>query len=137
MGSRWALSPRRWAGLYLRQRTPTVAAMLERAAGSQAEPRRLPLNRALWRSFGSGANDLRPLASAIHAPVLLVFGARDPAIPAHRDGRVAAACLPRAGRVVLPCGHAPFAELPEDFLAAVLPCLKRFRRRPRPRDAGG
>lgn len=124
MGSRWALPPRLWASLYLRRRTPTTAAMLARAAGSQSEPQRRALNRALWRSFGSDANDLRPLAPAIRAPVLLVFGARDPAIPAHRDGRVAAACLPQAQQLVLPCGHAAFAELPEDFLRAVLPFLR-------------
>ena len=124
MGSRWALPPRRWAGIYLRKRTPTVAAMLARAAGAQSEPARRVLNRALWRSFGTAVNDLRPLVAAIRAPVLLIFGAQDPAIPAHRDGRVAAACLPQAQRLVLPCGHAPFAELPEDFLRAVLPFLR-------------
>ncbi len=123
MGSRFALSPRRWAGLYLSERNATTQAMLQRAAGAQCEPSRLALNRALWRSFGSGDNDLRPLAAAITAPVLLLFGARDPAIPAHKDGRIARQCLPQARFVALPCGHAPFAEIPEAFLAEVLPFL--------------
>lgn len=123
MGSRYALSPRRWAGLYLRRRTPTVLAMLQRAAGPQSEPRRLTLNRALWRSFGTPDNDLRPIAGRIATPTLLIFGQRDPAIPAGKDGRVAARCLPHARFVAMPCGHASFAEMPEAFLAEVLPFL--------------
>lgn len=123
MGSRFALSPRRWAGLYLRKRTPSTFAMLARAAGEQAEPRRLQLNRALWRSFGTPDNDLRAIAGRITAPALLLFGRQDPAIPANKDGRVAAQCLPQARVVNVDCGHAAFAELPDHFLAEVLPFL--------------
>lgn len=123
MGSRFALSPRRWAGLYLRERNDITRAMLARAAGPQGEARRLALNRALWRSFGAAENDLRPLAARITAPVLLMFGERDPAIPAHKDGRVACQALTQARFAAMPCGHAPFAELPEAFLAEVQPFL--------------
>lgn len=125
MGSRLALPPRWWAGLYLRRRTPTVRAMLERAAGPQSAPGRLALNRALWRSFAVADNDLRERATALKAPTLLLFGRRDPAIPAHRDGRIAARCLPQARFVALDCGHACQAELPEAFLAETLPFLQR------------
>ena len=123
MGSRFALSPRRWASLYLRQRTDTTGEMLARAAGPQSAPAVRAFNRALWRSFGSDDNDLRALAAGISAPVLLLFGEQDPAIPAGRDGRVAARCLPQARFVAMPCGHAPFAEQPARFLAEVLPFL--------------
>ena len=125
MGSRFALSPRRWAGLYLKRRTPITQAMLDRAAGLQAEPARLVLNRATWRSFATSGNDLRALAADITAPTLLMFGQQDPAIPAHKDGKVAARCLPQARFVAMPCGHACFAELPEAFLAEALPFLAR------------
>lgn len=118
-GSRWALPPRLWARLYLRRRTDVTAAMLERAGGEQSQPARLALNRAVWRSFARPKHDLRATAGAIRVPVLLMFGRYDPAIPAHKDGRVAARCLPRAELAVMPCGHAPFAELPEAFLARV------------------
>lgn len=124
MGSRWAPSPRRWAGLYLRRRTPVVEAMLARAADEQNDPARLALNRALWRSFGAEDNDLRPRVAGIRAPTLLIFGERDPAIPAGKDGRVAARCLPAARFQAMPCGHAPFAEMPEAFLDLVLPFLR-------------
>lgn len=122
-GSRLALSPKLWASLYLRRSTPYTKAMLERAAGEQTTLTRLIQNRALWRSFGSDDNDLRGLAGRIQTPVLLMFGLLDPAIPAHKDGKVARLCLPQAKFVALRCGHAPFAEVPTEFLAQVLPFL--------------
>lgn len=121
--SRFALSPRVFAGWYLQHRTPAVASMLGRAATTQAMPAARALNRALWRSFGEPENDLRALAGQITAPTLLIFGQADPAIPARRDGRHAARAMPAARLVVLPCGHAAFAELPAAFLAAVTPFL--------------
>ena len=61
----------------------------------------------------------------IAAPTLLVFGAQDPVISARRDGRLAASLIPGAKLVVMPAGHAPFAEVPDEFLAEVLPFLER------------
>lgn len=122
-GSQFSLSPRRFAGLYLKHRTPTTQAMLQRAATVQATPERVALNRAMWRSFGQPENDLRQVAQNIKAPTLLLFGREDPAIPAHKDGKVAAQCIPSARIAVLPCGHASFAEVPELFLAKVQPFL--------------
>lgn len=118
-GSRWALPPRLWARLYLRRRSAVTDAMLERAGGEQSQPACLALNRAVWRSFARPEHDLRATAGEIRVAVLLMFGRDDPAIPAHKDGRVAARCLPQARVEVMPCGHAPFAELPEAFLARV------------------
>lgn len=122
-GSRFAMSPKLWARLYLRRSTPYTKAMLARAAEEQTTDARLIQNRALWRSFGTDDNDLRTLAGNITAPVLLMFGQFDPAIPAHKDGKVARQCLPQAKFVALRCGHAPFAEVPTEFLAKVLPFL--------------
>jgi len=125
-GSRFSLSPRRLAGFYLKQRTTTTAAMLQRAAGEQASPACVALNRALWRGFPLPVNDLRPAAQRIKAPTMLMFGAHDPVIPANKDGREAYRCLPGAQLVILPTGHAPFAELPEQFLAWVEPFLASY-----------
>lgn len=127
-GSRWSLPPRLWARLYLRKRTPVTAAMLERARGEQSESARLALNRAVWRSFTQSDQDLRAAAAGIRAPALLICGRDDPAIPAHKDGRIAARCLSQVQFEIMPCGHAPFAEMPEVFVQAVqtfldaLPC---------------
>lgn len=122
-GSRFALSPYIWASWYLRIKTPTAVAMLQRASGDHASANSLVLNRAIWRSFASPENNLRTTAHKITAKTLLVFGQRDPAIPAHKDGRVAQQCLPQAGFVSMASGHAPFAEVPDAFLAAVMPFL--------------
>lgn len=122
-GSVLSLPPRWWAGLYLRRRTATTQAMLARAAGEQASPERLALNRAVWRSFIQPDHDVRMAARRIQCPTLLIFGRHDPAIPAHKDGRQARLSMPHAQVEVMPCGHAPFAEMPEAFLRAVQPFL--------------
>lgn len=123
MGSRFSLSPRFFAGRYLKHRTATVRDMLERAATTQATPQRLAVNRAVWRGFLAPEHDLRQSGQAIKAPTLLLFGKHDPVIRAGSDGKQATQCLPSAQFVVMPSGHAPFAELPKEFLALVLPFL--------------
>ncbi|MCZ8062837.1 alpha/beta hydrolase [Silanimonas sp.] len=122
-GSRFSLPPRCFASLYLKHRTATTRAMLERASTTQAEAPQIILNRAVWRGFATPDNDLRTVAPKIKAPTLLLFGKRDPVIPAGRDGRVAARCMPSAQFKALPCGHASFAEVPELFLEEVQPFL--------------
>jgi pimeloyl-ACP methyl ester carboxylesterase len=126
-GSRLSLSPHRFATMYLKHRTPTTEAMLQRASTVQATPECVALNRAMWRSFAHPENDLRQSAQKITAPTLLLFGEHDPAIPAGKDGMVAAQCIPSAQQVTLPCGHAPFAEVPQLFLANVQPFLAAHR----------
>lgn len=128
MGSSWGLSPKVWAAWYLRRRTPETQAMLARAQGEQSRAPVVALNRAVWRSFAQPEHDLRAFAAAIQAPTLLVFGRDDPAIAARRDGRVAAALLPDAQLEIMPCGHAPFAEMPQLFLDTLLPFLQRYER---------
>ncbi len=124
-GSRFSLSPYCFASLYLKHRTPTAKAMLQRASTVQSTPDRLAFNRAMWRSFAQPENDLRQSAQGIQAPALLLFGKHDPVIPANKDGKVAVQCIPSAKFVALPCGHASFAEAPELFLAEVQPFLSR------------
>jgi pimeloyl-ACP methyl ester carboxylesterase len=127
-GSRFALAPPRWSGLYLKRRSHIAQAMLQRAAGPQSQKGVRSLNRALWRCFSTPSHDLRELAAHIQVPTLLVFGRADPAIPANSDGMEAVRCMPHADLVILPCGHAAFAELPERFLAHALPFLERNER---------
>lgn len=124
-GSRFSLSPYRFASLYLKHRTSTTKAMLQRASTVQATAERVALNRALWRTFAKPENDLRHSTQSIRAATLLIFGKRDPVIPASKDGKVAAQCIPFSQLVVLPCGHASFAEVPELFLAEVQPFLAK------------
>lgn len=125
MGSRFALSPGRWAGLLLRHKNPQTRSMLDRAATLYRQSDRLQLNRALWRSFVLPEHDLRPQAHAIHCPVLLLFGRHDIAIPATKDGVEAQRLLPAAEFHATASGHALFAEQPELFLRYALPFLQR------------
>jgi pimeloyl-ACP methyl ester carboxylesterase len=118
-GSQASISPHRFANLYLKQRTTTTLAMLERAATIQATASCIALNRAIWRSFATPDNDLRSIATSIKVTTLLLFGKHDPVIPASKDGRVALQCIPSAQFAALPCGHASFAEIPELFLMKV------------------
>lgn len=123
-GSRFALSPKWFARLYLRRKTHTTQSMVQRAMGGQSAPERLALNKAMWRSFGKPVNDVRELAKKITVPTLLVFGSRDVIVPSFQDGKQAQKCIPHAEKIVMPCGHVAFAEMPEDFLEKVLPFLQ-------------
>lgn len=120
-----ALPPTLFARMYLRVRSSTTAELLSRAAKQQSSPQRKRLSRYLWRSFGEPVNDLRPIAGAIEAPTLLIFGAYDPVVIALTDARVARRIMPQAEFVMLKCGHVAFAELPELFLDTVQPFLAK------------
>jgi pimeloyl-ACP methyl ester carboxylesterase len=139
MGSRWALSPRFLAGLYLKRRTSTVAAMLSRAASEQSSASCRAQIRSIWRSFSlpeslflappaaaMTAAGARVSLDAIKCPVLLVFGAYDSIISHAADGAQARRMMPRAEYVLLRTGHAPFAEDPKTFLEAVRPFLAKL-----------
>ncbi|MBU6155261.1 MAG: alpha/beta hydrolase [Bdellovibrionales bacterium] len=115
-GSRFSLPPHLWARMYLRKDTLVTREMLNRARTSQAEKGHLILNRSIWRSFLNPEFDLREKAKLIQCPVLLMFGEKDPAISSKKDGREAAKAIPHAEFVVMDCGHAPFAEIPDAFL---------------------
>ncbi len=123
---RFSLPPKAFARLYLRRRTETVKAMLHRAETVQSLPERIALNRKVWQSFATPENDLRHSSRTIKAPTLLLFGKYDPVIPARTDGRAARDCFPAARFVEMPCGHAPFAEVPDLFLKEVEPFLARL-----------
>ena len=113
------------ARAYLRRRTPTTAAMRERAGAQRVLPERVATEAALWRSFTDPEHDLRARAGAISCPTLVVWGKRDPLLPLRRDGRAARSALPGARFEVMDTGHAAFAEDPGGFLALVRPFLRQ------------
>lgn len=122
-GSRWAIPPALFARFYLRRRNSIVTEMLSRAANEQSEDKQRQINQAVWRSFLDPDHDLRPIASQLTTPTLLIFGRYDPVISAWIDGQVAKRYLPSAKMVILACGHAPFAEMADDFLHTIQPFL--------------
>ena len=122
-GSRFALPPRLLAALYLWKNTKISREMKQRAAGVQNAPAARHINQCIWRSFALPESDVRAAARQLTLPVLFMFGRYDPLIPAWSDGRQARACVPHAQFNVLPCGHAPFAEMPVLFLESVFAFL--------------
>ncbi|HEY3935463.1 MAG TPA: alpha/beta fold hydrolase [Gemmatimonadales bacterium] len=75
---------------------------------------------AVWESLGSDF-DIRPALSRLEIPALVVHGDDDP-IPV-ATARATADAL-RAPLVVLPqCGHVPYVEAPDAFVAALDPFL--------------
>jgi pimeloyl-ACP methyl ester carboxylesterase len=115
----------RW---YLRERNEWTREMIARAGGEQATPAALAVNAAVWRSFLAPGHDLRRAAMDLYLPTLVLSGRHDPVLPPQPDGRNAARAIPGARQVVLDCGHAPFAERPQEFLATVEPFWEAVER---------
>ena len=97
--------------------------MIARADAERANPAQVAVDAAIWRSFPDPAHDLRARAGAVAQPTLLVWGRHNPVVRMAHEGREARAAMPSAQWVDLDTGHAPFAEDPDAFLAAVRPFL--------------
>jgi pimeloyl-ACP methyl ester carboxylesterase len=112
------------ATAYTRRITPTSRAALHRARAVRRDPQRLALHCAIWRSFADPDHDLRERVGLLRVPVLLTWGWADPVLPWLADGRRAARLLPGACVRTFACGHEPHAEVPEQWVAAVVPFLE-------------
>jgi pimeloyl-ACP methyl ester carboxylesterase len=66
--------------------------------------------------------DLRAELAAVHAPTLIVWGERDRLTPARVAGEWQR-LLPLSRVVLLPCGHVPMWEVPDELSACVLAFL--------------
>ncbi len=75
----------------------------------------------VWQSLGD--YDLRPKLQALRVPALVVHGENDP-IPVS-SARETAALLGAELHVIPQCGHVPYVEQPEAFVAALDPFLPR------------
>ncbi|CAB4331494.1 unannotated protein [freshwater metagenome] len=105
--------------LYLRRRTPEVGSIRAAAVVASRDPSRVRTFARIWRSFTDPEHDARADARNVDAPVLLIWGTRDPILPWLVDGRRARKMLDRSRVVKLPCGHQGFAELPTQFINAL------------------
>ncbi len=134
-----ALPARAGAWLGAHASAPVHRALLERIYG---DPRKLPaasvseygqtlrqpgLGAAvagLARHFRADRAALIAALPGLRAPTLLVWGDRDPVVPAATAARLQAA-LPEAEMKLLPgLGHLPFCEDPDGFVGAVLAFLR-------------
>lgn len=105
--------------IYLRRDTDPVRAIRAHAVAMSGDPQRVAAFASIWRSFADRDHDARDAAARIKVPTLLAWGRHDPVLPWLTDGRRARHALPRATVTTFSCGHQPFAERSEEFLAAV------------------
>ncbi|MEY3361627.1 MAG: hypothetical protein RL531_1346 [Actinomycetota bacterium] len=112
--------------LYLRRATAAVRAIRSHAIDLSHTQERVDAFASVWRSFADRDHDARPDAARVAAPTLLIWGRRDPVLPWPTDGRRARRALAEAEFVAFPCGHQAFAEMPDEFLAAIDPFLDRI-----------
>jgi pimeloyl-ACP methyl ester carboxylesterase len=105
-------------------RTPSARATYARALQLPYDRRRLAVHCAIWRGLADpefGVAD----PGGIDVPVLLLWGRRDPVVPAFLDGRRAVRALPgHTASVLLPTAHEPYNERPDLFLRHTLAFLK-------------
>ncbi|MEW2164490.1 alpha/beta fold hydrolase [Streptomyces sp. NPDC007084] len=121
--------------------TPSARETYARTRQLPYDERRLAVHCAIWRGLadpdlaltdpdlaltGRDGGLTGPAGPAgLDLPVLLLWGSRDPVVPAFLDGRRARRALPadRTSSVLLPTGHEPYNERPGLFLRHVLPFL--------------
>jgi pimeloyl-ACP methyl ester carboxylesterase len=93
-----------------------------------AEPLLLPGGTqsylAATREFENYQLDIVP--GEVTVPVLIIWGEQDASLSPRMAAEFQRRMFPQAERVIIPdCGHNPFDECPEPFLAALLPWLER------------
>jgi len=117
----------RFVRSYMHAQSESDHAVLQRVTGRARTLDGVELAAALWRSFATPEASLRPCADQISAPTLIVWGAKDAAIPL-RFGRATHRAIPGSRLEVVPTGHLPFSSQLERFLDVVWPFLAQLRR---------
>lgn len=112
-----------FARSYMKPRTALDREIVDRVVARARTREGIEIAAALWRSFSTDEHDLRGRADQLKAPTLIVWGARDTAIPL-RAGRAAHAAIAGARLEVLETGHVVFSSAPEEFLALVEPFIE-------------
>ncbi|TDO14559.1 pimeloyl-ACP methyl ester carboxylesterase [Mycobacterium sp. BK086] len=107
---------------YLKAQSDNDEAVLRRVTDRARTAGGVELTAALWRSFAAPEADLRGQAARITAPTLIVWGAKDSAIPL-RFGRATQDAIAGSRLEVLDTGHLPFSSRPQEFRAVVAPFL--------------
>lgn len=112
----------RFVRSYLKAQSENDDAVLRRVTDRARTAEGVALTAALWRSFAAPEADLRRQAARITAPTLIVWGAKDTAIPP-RFGRATQRTIAGSRLEVLDSGHLPFSSRPAEFRAVVAPFL--------------
>jgi pimeloyl-ACP methyl ester carboxylesterase len=108
--------------MYMRPQSTHDREIVERVTARARSESGSTLAAAMWRSFATQDNDLRPYASQIAAPTLVTWGKKDLSIPriwADRPHRAIAG----SQFAYLNTGHIPFTSDPQGFLGLALPFI--------------
>ncbi|WP_167097002.1 alpha/beta fold hydrolase [Mycobacterium sp. DL592] len=117
----------RFVRSYLQAQSEHDDAVLQRVTERARTADGVALAAALWRSFAAPEANLRPRADQISAPTLIVWGAKDTAIPL-RFGTATQRAITGSHLEVLQTGHLPFSSQPQRFLDVVEPFLAEVSR---------
>ena len=107
---------------YMRARTDADRRARTTAIGTVRTAAGAAAVTGVWRSFNAPEHDLRAQAEQIGAPTLVLWGRRDPVIPA-RVGRALAGSIAGSRLAVLDTGHVPHTSDPAGVAAELLPFL--------------
>ncbi len=112
---------------YLHADGPHDDVVLERVTSRARTDVGVELAAAMWRSFAAPEANLRSAAHQIVAPTLIVWGAKDTAIPL-RFGRTTHLAIRGSRLEVLDTGHLPFSSRPHEFLRVIGPFMEELAR---------
>jgi len=105
-------------------RTARAKTAYRRAKGIKDDPAALASYTSIWRSAADERIDLVTARPRLAMPVLVVWGWYDPINPAPLNLPGVRRALPAARVVVLAAAHEPYNDVPDRFLASVLPFLR-------------
>jgi non-heme chloroperoxidase len=83
----------------------------------------LRLDAATWKEMFAGLIAYEPAESRIHVPVSIIGGDADAVFAVHEQRALEASIGGARLRLLQGIGHAPHWEVPELFVAELLPCL--------------
>lgn len=115
----------RFIDAYMQPATELDREIARRAAARARTREGAAVAASMWRSFAAPEHDLRASARDLEAPTLILWGAKDRAIPL-RVGRATHAAIAGSRLEVLDTGHVVFASEPDAFLSLAAPFLEEL-----------
>ncbi len=123
-GQRNAVYYRPITAMLYRQYLRTPAARPQRDRIVDAASESAAISEQAWLSFRTPQADQTGTGPQILCPVLFTWGGRDPVV-SFASSKDAISRFPNHSVSLFSCGHCPFLEMPEQFLAAVEPFLEK------------
>jgi pimeloyl-ACP methyl ester carboxylesterase len=103
---------------YMKSKTDNDRAVAARALARASTVDGARMAAQLWRSFATPGHDLRERAGELTVPTLIVWGAKDTALPLS-VGRATNQAIEGSRLQILDTGHVVFSSAPREFLEQV------------------